>query len=313
MCSNQNKESLIYNEDKSERLDTFLSGQFPEYTRSKWNKNIKEHQVLVNNGSASPSHKLKKNDIIHILQSPSSQIHNLEPIDIPLDIVYEDSSIIIINKPRGLITHPAPSTNEPTLVHALLHYQTNLSSGTAPFRPGIVHRLDKDTTGLIIVAKTDAAHNTLADQIQDRTLQRSYLTWCDGIVANDKFTVEAPIGRHPQNPLKMAIVENGKYARTTFEVLSRENNRSLLLAKLDTGRTHQIRIHLESIGHPVIGDPIYSSRQINLKSKQSSLPLQLHAAFLSLIHPVTKNLIEFSAKLPENFITFDDSILKNRK
>ncbi len=308
------KEVRIFDENTSLRLDVYLSQHFPDISRSKWKYYIQEGLVSVNHKNTSVSYMLRNGDEIFIEELPTYQLQNLTPVPMDLDIIYEDSALLIINKPRNLVVHPSASTKEPTLVHGLLAHSTSLSQGSAIYRPGIVHRLDKDTTGLLVVAKTDQAHQMLAKQIEERTLERTYLTWVHGNPVHEKFIVEANIGRDINDPTKMSIHAKGKFARTHFQVLKKEMYRSLLMAKLDTGRTHQIRVHLQSVGHSVIGDPTYLPLKSNpeLFPKYSyKIPLQLHAVFLKLIHPISHKTIEFSAEIPEDFIKFDNNILKN--
>jgi 23S rRNA pseudouridine1911/1915/1917 synthase len=224
---------------------------------------------------------------------------DLKPQDIEVDIIYEDSDIAVINKPQGMVVHPAPGNRTDTLVNALLTKLDNLSGINGQLRPGIVHRLDKDTSGLLVIAKNDFAHLRLAEQIKDRSAKRTYLTIVHNVLKQDSGYVNAPIGRHPLHRKKMAITDSrgSREALTRFNVLERFLNFTYLEVKLETGRTHQIRVHMSSIGHPVLGDPVYGP-----KNNPFGLCMQmLHAAKLSIKHPITKEHMEFRANLPENF------------
>lgn len=229
---------------------------------------------------------------------------DLEPADIALDVIFEDEWLFVVNKPRGLAVHPAPTLREPSLVNALLSYGVNLSSHGGKFRPGIVHRLDKDTTGLIVVARSDSAHANLAAQFANRTAGRRYLGVVMGSPAQDRFDVDAPIGRDPKNRQKMTAVEGGRNALTHCAVLGRSDVGSTLGFKLATGRTHQIRVHMKAIGHPILGDRTYAP------PSAQGLPLQLHAAILSFQHPASGRDVHFQAPPPSDFLGIADSLAK---
>jgi len=297
----------LYVEDESgERLDSYIADQIEEVSRSYANKLIKEGLVLVNGDRKKPKYIVKRGDFIQI-SLPERK--GLEPVaeDIPLNIVYEDNDIIVINKPKGMVVHPAPGSVSNTLVNALLNYTSNLSDINGEIRPGIVHRLDKDTTGLLVVAKNNEAHKKLVKQLNERTLKRIYIALVHGNVKNDEGNINAPIGRNPRNRLKMAVTSiNGKEAITNYRVLERFNDYTLLELSLSTGRTHQIRVHLSYINHPVVGDPLYTNRKNEFGVKTQ----MLHARKLGLINPVSGEYMEFFAEPPEEFLKIIELLRK---
>lgn len=221
--------------------------------------------------------------------------HDLTPADIPLEVIFENEDLLVVNKPRGLAAHPAVSLKEPSLVNALLSRGHGLSEAGGTFRPGIVHRLDKDTTGLLVVAKNDATHVNLAKQIEGKTAERRYFAIVRGMPEQEKFRIDAPIGRDPKERQKMAVVSGGRRAVTHVVVLGRTDAGTVLAVRLETGRTHQIRVHLRSIGHPVIGDPVYGFKDTG------TLPIQLHAAYLAFDDPASGERIACFAPPPEDF------------
>lgn len=274
------------------RLDKAVCEALPGLSRTRVAQHIQEQGVLVNGSRVTkPGYALRPGDRYEIPEIADRDPHTLEPVEMDLEVVYEDKHFLVVNKPRGLATHPASSLKEPSLVEGLLARGQPLSEGSAPWRPGIVHRLDKDTTGLIAIAKTDAAHKALAEQIEAKTMERRYFAWCEGKPAQEVWTVEARLGRDPRNPTRMAIIERGKMAITDFRLLE-GGDESLVACRLRTGRTHQIRVHLQSIGYPVIGDPIYG---------KGGAPLQLHAAYLRLNHPATGEEMSLFCAPPEDF------------
>lgn len=285
------------------RLDRVLATQFPEFSRSQWQRVIEQGFVSVGGSPARAGLLIKIGILIEGRFPENAPIHNLKPAVIDLEIAFEDEFLVIVNKPAGMVTHPAPGTREPTLVHALLGMQLQLSAGSHPYRPGIVHRLDKDTSGLLIVAKTDGIHRKLAEMIQLREVDRRYLLVVSGEPPKQDFTVEGPIARDPRNRLKMAIVADGKPARTHFHLIKEEAGLTLLEAKLESGRTHQIRVHAASIGLPVVGDSLYNPLS-------SEFPMQLHAWRLSLSHPITGSLVDVSVPPPVGFCVTAESYLK---
>lgn len=282
--------------DKGKRLDAFLSSQMKEYSRSYIKKLIINQYVKVNDQQAKASYKLEEGDEVKITIPPPVEV-DIEPEDISLKIVYEDEDVVIINKPQGMVVHPAPGNYSGTLVNALLYHNKSLSGINGVLRPGIVHRIDKDTSGLLMVAKNDLSHRKLAEQLKEHTITRRYIALTEGKIKDDKATIELPIGRHPVDRKKMAVVSNGKSAITHFRVLERFTNHTLIEAKLETGRTHQIRVHMEYLGHPLVGDPVYGYKRqmFHLKGQL------LHAKKVGFIHPRREVYMEFEADLPEYF------------
>jgi len=280
------------------RLDLFLVQVFPQYSRSYFQNLIKGQAVTVDLQTAKSNHKVKIGQNVDIFISESREI-GLVPQDIELDVIYQDGDIAVINKPQGLVVHPAPGNLSGTLVNALLARLDNLSGINGELRPGIVHRLDKNTSGLLVVAKNDAAHHSLADQIKDRTAKRTYFAIVHNTIKQDSGTINAPIGRHPVHRKKMAIVNTygSREAVTHFKVIERFKGFTFLEATLETGRTHQIRVHMAGIGHPVLGDTVYG-----VPTNPFGLDMQtLHAAKLTINHPTSKQAMEFIAPLPDYF------------
>lgn len=291
--------------DQTGRLDKVLSILDPETSRSQLKNLISEGHVLVNNQIVKPKYQVKQGDQISV-EKPTPEPLKLVPEKIPLDIVYEDDDVIVVNKPQGMVVHPAPGHPNHTLVNALL-YHAPLSTINGTFRPGIVHRIDKDTSGLLMVAKTDLAHQSLAEQLRNKTNQREYLALVYGVIHEDEGVVDAPLGRNPQDRKKQAVVKGGRHAVTHFKVLKRYSNFTLLKCILETGRTHQIRVHMKYIGHPIVGDPLYGPRKVIGSNGQF-----LHAALLGFKHPRTGKELVFEAPLPRNFQKMLDK-LDNQK
>lgn len=304
MNKSPNKIRFVYENMDKERLDIFLATNFPEFSRSHYKTMILNGQVLVNHNKTKPNYMVTMGDEIAIEKRNPKPI-DVKPENIPLDIVYEDEDIIVVNKKRGMVVHPAPGNYEGTLVNALLYHAKDLSGINGELRPGIVHRIDKDTTGLIIIAKNDFAHTSLANQIQKKSAKRIYTALVHGGFNQKTGVIDAPIGRHKTNRKMMAVVHLGRNAKTSYTVLKEYIGYSLLELNLSTGRTHQIRVHLKHIAHPVVCDPVYGVK----KSKFSFDKQLLHAKKLIIIHPRTNKEMEFLAPLPKDF----ENILKNLK
>ena len=285
----------ITNEDELIRLDKYLIDNL-NISRSKVQEMIKQNLVLVNDKVVKNSYILKLDDVIEVTGELKKE-DSVNPEKMDLNIVYEDEDVIVINKPSGLVVHPAAGNYNNTLVNGLLYYTKNLSSSNGEDRPGIVHRIDKDTSGLMIVAKNDKAHEFLSKQLKDKSLSRVYLALVSGKINHDTGTIDAPIGRDPKDRKKMCVTDvNSKEAITHFEVLERYKNASLIRCKLETGRTHQIRVHLSYINHPIINDPVYGS-----KKKITNFGQMLHATELSFIHPKTNEKMTFKCEVPDEF------------
>ena len=281
------------------RIDKFISEECERFSRSAAAKIIEEGGVCVNGTVISKNYKCKENDKITVLVPEVKPLETL-PQNIPLDIVYEDKDLLVVNKPKGMVVHPAVGNYEGTLVNALLyHCGDSLSGINGVIRPGIVHRIDKDTSGLLIVAKNDFSHIGLARQIKEHSFERAYECVVHGNIREDNGTVNQPIGRHPKDRKKMAVTyRNSKNAVTHFEVLKRYGDFTHIRCRLETGRTHQIRVHMAYIGHPVAGDEVYENKKV-----QKGLNGQcLHAKHIGFIHPRTGQWLEFESELPEYFI-----------
>ena len=286
-------------EQEGERLDKFLSIIYPEFSRAFFQKLIKSKQVSVNETPQKASYCVKIDDIVTV-EIPDAVETTIEPENIPLDILYEDDDVLIVNKPKGMVVHPSAGHYSGTLVNAIMyHCKDTLSGINGEIRPGIVHRIDMDTTGSLIVCKNDEAHVNIAQQIKEHSVNRIYVGIVCGNVKEDSGTVEGAIGRHPIERKKMAINEkNGKPAITHYKVLERFKNYTYMQFKLETGRTHQIRVHMASIGHPLLGDTLYSSGRSPFKHLQGQC---LHAKTIGFIHPKTSEYIEFTSELPDYF------------
>ena len=298
------REFLVLDEEEGDRLDVYLSSQLGDMSRSYIQKIIKDKKVKVNGKEEKAKYLVKEDDEIKI-EIPAPKLLEVVPQDIPIDIVYEDEDVLIVNKPQDMVVHPAPGNYEGTLVNAILyHCKDKLSSINGVIRPGIVHRIDKDTSGLLMIAKNNNAHNSLAEQLKDHSITREYEFICHGVVKEDKITVNKPIGRNPKDRLKMAVVNDGKHAVTHFEVIERYDNFTHMKARLETGRTHQIRVHALSINHPLLGDPIYGPKNTKFNLKGQTL----HARKIGFIHPTTNEYIEFNSDLPEYFTNIINKI-----
>ena len=281
--------------DSGKRIDKYLN-ENTEYTRSKIQKMIENGNILVNDIKVKDSYKVKENDYITI--EALEETTDILPENIPLDIYYEDDDLIVVNKPSGMVVHPAPGNYTGTLVNALIYHTNNLSKVNTNIRPGIVHRIDADTSGLLLVAKNDKSHNILAEAIQKKEVVREYIALVEGIIMEDTATIDAPIGRDKNNRKKMTVtIENSKDAVTHIRVLERYKDSTLIRCKLETGRTHQIRVHLSYIGHPVVNDPVYGYKKLIDKD----FGQMLHAEKLGFVHPTTKEYMEFIAEPPKRF------------
>ena len=282
-------------EELNIRIDAYLSNEL-DYSRSKIVKMISDGTILVNGKSVKNSYSLKKDDVITIGEYVEEEM-NVEPENIPLDIVYEDDDVMVVNKPNGMVVHPAIGNNKGTLVNALLYYSKNLSSINGEFRPGIVHRIDAYTTGLLMIAKNNKAHEVLAEELSKKETTRRYIALVWGVIKEDTATIDAPIGRDNNDRKKMAVTSiNSKDAITHLKVLERFKDATLIELQLETGRTHQIRVHMNYIGHPVVNDPVYGRRKLIDESGQC-----LHAYQIGFNHPTTNKYMEFKCDLPECF------------
>ena len=288
---------IVISEDINTRIDTYLSSEL-DYSRSKIVKMISDGTILVNGNKVKNSYSLKKDDLITVGEYAEEQM-NIEPENIPLDIVYEDEDVMVVNKPNGMVVHPAIGNNHGTLVNALLYYSKNLSNINGEFRPGIVHRIDAYTTGLLMIAKNNKAHEILADQLSKKETTRRYIALVWGVIKEDTATIDAPIGRDNNDRKKMAVTSiNSKDAVTHLKVLRRFKDATLIELQLETGRTHQIRVHMNYINHPVVNDPVYGRRKLIDDSGQC-----LHAFQIGFNHPTTNKYMEFKCDLPECFET----------
>ena len=293
-------------ESKNQRLDAFLASSLDGLTRSQAARLIESGEVAVNGETAGKSYKLAGGEDIAVTL-PEPEPVEAVPQDIPLDVVYEDADVIVVNKPSGMVVHPAPGHPDGTLVNALLYHCAGTLSGIGgALRPGIVHRIDRDTSGLIIAAKNDAAHQYLSAQLADHTLARTYECIVVGALREDRGTVDAPIARHPADRKRMAVVAGGREAVTHWEVIARYPGYTHVRCRLETGRTHQIRVHMAYIGHPILGDTVYGA-----KKEVAGLTGQcLHAVGLRFLHPRTHEVMELSCPLPEEFTRMLQKIRK---
>ncbi len=291
------KEYIVLEEDKGQRLDTYIAKIDENITRTSAQRLIEEENILVNGKKQKVSYKIQNNDKITI-EIPEPKQIELKAQNIPLDVIYEDSDIIVINKPKGMVVHPANGNPDGTLVNAILsRCKDSLSGIGGEIRPGIVHRLDKDTSGLLIVAKNDKSHVKMSEQIKNHEVKKTYIALVRGVLKENEATINMPIGRSNTDRKKMAVVKNGKNAITHIKVIKRYNKYTLLEINIETGRTHQIRVHLSHIGFPVVGDYTYS----NGKNEFGIIGQCLHAKALDFKHPITQKEIHLEAPLPEYF------------
>ena len=293
------KEYIINSETQNIRLDKAINILNPELSRSMIQKMLEDGNILVNGKQEKASYKTKLNDKIEVEEVVAKEIE-LKAQDIPVDVIYEDTDIIVVNKPKGMVVHPANGNPDGTLVNAIMNIcKDSLSGIGGEIRPGIVHRIDKDTSGLLIIAKNDKAHINLSEQIKNREITKKYVALVRGVIKENNATIDMPIGRSDKDRKKMAVRKDGKNAVTHFEVIKRYSGYTYLDIKIDTGRTHQIRVHLAEIGYPIVGDTVYS----NGKNPFGVEGQMLHAKSLEFKHPTTGNVMKLEAPLPEYFET----------
>lgn len=291
----------VESENIGQRIDLYLSTNCEDFSRSAISKSIEKGLVTVNNDTVNKSYKLALGDKITVTIEDPVELDIIEQ-DIPLEIVYEDNDLLVVNKPKGMVVHPAAGNYTDTLVNALMfHCKSSLSGINGVLRPGIVHRIDKNTSGLLIVAKNDNAHRHLAQQIKEHSFTREYVAVVYGNIKDDAGTVDAPIGRHPIDRKKMCVTDkNSKHAVTHYEVIGRFSGFTMIRCKLETGRTHQIRVHMAYIGHPVAGDDVYGPKKV-IKALSGQC---LHAQKIGFIHPTLGEYLEFSSEIPNVFSEF---------
>lgn len=286
----------VQDADNDTRLDLFLSNYFQDKSRSYIQGIIEKESVKVNGKNRKNNYKLKAKDYIEVwIPEPTKLMVEAEAIQ--LDILYEDRDVIVVNKSQGMVVHPASGVNSGTLVNALLSHCKDLSGINGVLRPGIVHRIDKDTSGVLVVAKNDLAHNKLAEQLKDHSMTREYIALVEGVLKKDEDTIDAPLARDPKERIKIAVVKDGRRAITHYTVLERFKTYTLIKCVLETGRTHQIRVHLSYIGHPLVGDPVYGYKKQKFKLNGQAL----HAMKLGFIHPTLNEYMEFIAPMPNYF------------
>lgn len=297
----------VETENAGNRIDKYLSDNLEDISRSYLQKLLKEKNITVNEKNIKANYKVQEGDIVSVF-IPEPEEPDILPEEIPLDILYEDDSLMVVNKPKDMVVHPSAGHTSGTLVNAILfHCKGNLSGINGIMRPGIVHRIDKDTTGALLICKTDTCHRILAEQLKVHSITRKYRAVVQGNLKDDEGTIEGPIGRHPTDRKKMAVnYKNGKEAITHYRVLERFGNATYIECQLETGRTHQIRVHMASIGHPLLGDSTYGS----LKNPYHLQGQALHAMVLGFLHPVTKEYMEFTAPLPEYFLKLLEKLRK---
>lgn len=307
MCEDNRESLTVSKEGHGIRIDRYLSDCYPQWSRSYLQKLLKEENILVNEKARKANYKLREGEEITILIPPMEEVEIL-PENIPLDILYEDPWLLIVNKPKGMVVHPAAGHTSGTLVNAIMyHCKENLSGINGQLRPGIVHRIDKDTTGALVICKDDTTHRALAEQLKEHSITRKYRAIVLGVISEDG-TVEGPIGRHPIDRKKMAInYKNGKAAVTHYHVLEKFTKYTYIECQLETGRTHQIRVHMSSIGHPLLGDCVYTKAKWPYKLEGQVL----HAMVIGFIHPATGKYLEVEAPLPDYFSQLLENLRKN--
>lgn len=298
---------IITEENAGERLDTVLASIVPDTSRTDIQNRVKSGHITVNGNIVKPNYKVKQDDNIELFER-EVVVADIVPENLELDIVYEDDDVAVVNKGRGMVVHPAAGHASGTLVNGLMAQLDNLSGINGELRPGIVHRIDKDTSGLLMVAKHDVAHRHLVEQLVEKSVTRKYTALVHGVIPHNLGTIEAPIGRNPKERQDMAVVDDGKDAVTHFNVIERFENFTLVECILETGRTHQIRVHMKYIGYPLAGDPKYGPRKTLEVDGQL-----LHAGVLGFIHPKTEEYMEFKKELPEYFTDVLDEMRKTEK
>lgn len=296
-------EELVITDEKG-RIDKIIAQHYESFSRSQVQQWIEQQHILVNGKETKANYKVRPGDCITI-QPVEPEKLDVVAENIPLDIVYEDEDVVVVNKPQGMVVHPSAGHEHGTLVNALMYHIDHLSSINGVIRPGIVHRIDKDTSGLLMVAKNDLAHESLSKQLAEKTSMRRYIALVHGNISHDKGVIDAPLARHPKDRKKQAVVDGGRHAVTHFKVLERFGQYTLVECQLETGRTHQIRVHMQYIGHPLAGDPVYGPRK-TLKGEGQFL----HAAALGFEHPRTGEWMTFEAPLPP---IFESTIEKLRR
>ena len=292
--------NLVVKEETNLRIDKYLAG-ITDYSRELISKMLNDEYILVNDKKVKGSYKVSVGDIINIKDGYVKEM-DVKPKKMDLDIVFEDDYLMVINKPSGLVVHPGNGNYDNTLVNGLMYYTKNLSNVGEEFRPGIVHRLDKDTSGLMLVAKDNKCHELLADDFKNKIIHREYVALLDGVLPENSAIIDAPLARSKEDYQKIAVMAGGKRAVTHLEVIKKYKENTLVRLVLETGRTHQIRVHMAYIGYPVHNDPVYNKR------KSDQFGQFLHSEYLSFIHPITKEKLSFRAKLPEYFQKFLDTL-----
>ena len=292
----KNTEFTVLEDENNIRIDKALAVRFKDVSRSHLQNLIENGSVKVNDKDVKSNYKLKINDKVSV-EIPEPVNLTVEPEDIDINILYEDSDVIVVDKKQGMVVHPAPGNYSGTLVNALLYHCKDLSGINGVIRPGIVHRIDKDTSGILVVAKNDYAHIKLAEQFKDHSITREYVALVEGRMKNESGTIDKPLGRNPKDRLKFAVVSDGKRAVTHYKLLENFKDESLVLCRLETGRTHQIRVHMAYINHPLVGDPVYGHKKQRFKSNGQFL----HARKLGFIHPRTNEYMEFVSEIPDYY------------
>ncbi|MDO4813817.1 MAG: RluA family pseudouridine synthase [Gemella sp.] len=286
---------IRYLSNENDRIDKFLMKELVDVSRTTIQNLINENYILVNNNNVKSNYKLKENDEITVIFKEAEELNVIKQ-DIAINIVYEDNDLLIVNKEKGMVVHPSVGHKDGTLVNALMFHCKNLSSINGIIRPGIVHRIDKDTSGLLIVAKNDKTHVKLSEMISNKEIKRKYYALVHGTIKHDYGTIEAPIARNPRERKEMAIIDDGKHAVTHFRVIERFEKYTLVECELETGRTHQIRVHMKYINFPLVGDPVYGPRKTLETGGQ-----MLHSKSLEFVHPITNEKIEIVTELPSYF------------